>query len=404
MICALIYRPPGYNKNFLDEFSEFLSVVVPSADRILIMGDFNIHVCCPGKPMTREFLNLVDSFNLFQCVSGPTHDRGHTLDLVFSLGITIENICVEEMAISDHMPIRFNVTSTTNDGHQPPSFLSRVITTSTSSVFSTAFTELALHIEPTILSAVGPDELVDSFNNVCSEILDNVAPFKMRCQKVKKRPWLNDVTRNLRRVCRLAEHKWQKDKLQISYDILRESLSNYQNAVRAARSSYFSRIISHNANNPKVLFSTIDKVLSPSINYFPFPSKDLCDSFLKYFIDKVVLIRSNIVPVGNVVADIINPSRCLSKFASITLVELEKIIMHLKPTTSFYDVLPSRLFKEVVDTIGPNILLIINSSLYQGIVPSGFKHAVIEPVLKKHNLDSHELKNYRPISKLPFNE
>lgn len=124
----------------------------------------------------------------------------------------------------------------------------------------------------------------------------------MRCQKVKKRPWLNDVTRNLRRVCRLAERKWLKDKLQISYDILRESLSNYQNAVRAARSLYFSRIISHNANNPKVLFSTIDKVLSPSINYFPSPSKDLCDSFLKYFIDKVVLIRSNIVPVGNVVA------------------------------------------------------------------------------------------------------
>lgn len=108
------------------------------------------------------------------------------------------------------------------------------------------------------------------------------------------------------------------------------------------------------------------------------------------------------MPVGNVVADIINPFRCLSKFASITLAQLEKIIMHLKPTTSLYDVLPSRLFKEVVDTIGPNILLIINSSLYHGTVPSGFKHAIIEPVLKKHNLDSHELKNFRPISKLPF--
>ena len=109
-------------------------MVVPSADRIFIMGDFNIHVCCPGKPMTKEFLNLVDSFNLSQCVSGPTHDHGHTLDLVFSLGITIDNICVEEMAISDHMTIRFNFTSTTNDCHQPPSFLSRVITTSTPTV------------------------------------------------------------------------------------------------------------------------------------------------------------------------------------------------------------------------------------------------------------------------------
>jgi len=104
VLCALIYRPPSYNKNFIDDFYEFLSVIVPSADRILIMGDFNIHVCCPGKPMTKEFLNLVDSFNLSQSVSGPTHEHGHTLDLVFSLGITIRDICVEEMAISDHMP------------------------------------------------------------------------------------------------------------------------------------------------------------------------------------------------------------------------------------------------------------------------------------------------------------
>ncbi len=44
----------------------------------------------------------------------------------------------------------------------------------------------------------------DYFNHVSSEILDNVAPFKMRCHKVKNQTWLNDVTRNMRRVCRQA--------------------------------------------------------------------------------------------------------------------------------------------------------------------------------------------------------
>ncbi len=34
--------------------------------------------------------------------------------------------------------------------------------------------------------------------------------------------------------------------------------------------------------------------------------------------------------------------------------------------------------------------------------PLEFKHAVIEPVLKKINLDSTDLKKFRPISKLPF--
>ncbi len=105
--------------------------------------------------------------------------------------------------------------------------------------------------------------------------------------------------------------------------------------------------------------------------------------FLKRFIDKVNSIRSDVVLVENVIANKINLSHCLSKFDLITLAQLEKIILHLKPTTSLHDILPSRLFKDVVDTIGPNILLIINSSLFHGIVPLEFKHAVIEPVLKK---------------------
>jgi len=38
---------------------------------------------------------------------------------------------------------------------------------------------------------------------------------------------------------------------------------------------------------------------------------------------------------------------------------------------------------EVVNTIDPSILSIINSSIFYGTVPSGFKHTITEPVLKK---------------------
>lgn len=102
----------------------------------------------------------------------------------------------------------------------------------------------------------------------------------------------------------------------------------------------------------------------------------------------------------------INLSHCLSKFELISLAQLKDIILHLKLTTSLYDVL--RLFKEVVDTIGPIILSIINISIFYGTVPSGFKHAIIEPDLKKmgkkekENLDPQDFQNFRLISKLPF--
>ncbi len=56
------------------------------------MGDFNIHVCCPSKPLVRIFFNVLESFDLLQCVFGPTHEHGHTLDLVLSFGFSVDNL------------------------------------------------------------------------------------------------------------------------------------------------------------------------------------------------------------------------------------------------------------------------------------------------------------------------
>ena len=44
----------------------------------------------------------------------------------------------------------------------------------------------------------------------------------------------------------------------------------------------------------------------------------------------------------------------------------------------------------------------MNESLVTGFVPPCFKHAVVKPLLKKANLDPENLKNYRPVSSLPF--
>ena len=50
----------------------------------------------------------------------------------------------------------------------------------------------------------------------------------------------------------------------------------------------------------------------------------------------------------------------------------------------------------------PTITNIINTSLTTGIVPRGLKTAIVKPLLKKPLLDKNLLKNYCPISDLPF--
>ncbi len=43
-VLATVYRPPGHHTDFIKEFPDFLSELVLAADKVLIVGDFNIHV------------------------------------------------------------------------------------------------------------------------------------------------------------------------------------------------------------------------------------------------------------------------------------------------------------------------------------------------------------------------
>ena len=49
-----------------------------------------------------------------------------------------------------------------------------------------------------------------------------------------------------------------------------------------------------------------------------------------------------------------------------------------------------------------SVTSVVNMSLQSGILPAKLKEALITPLLKKTNLDVEELKNFPPVSNLPF--
>ncbi len=403
VLCVLVYRPPKYNKDFIQKFSEFLSHIVPSCDDIIILGDFNIHVCCPNKPMVSEFLQMVDSFNFMQFISNPTHEQGHILDLVLSLGLPICNVDVLNYGLSDHMPVIFNVIMPCKPAlAQSGVFCSRLITTSTAVEFSEMYNSSSfVNVIECPSPSLGPDELLILFNSVFSNILDVVAPYKVRKPKLNPTPWFNNYTCALRQECRKAERKWRKDKLQVSLQFMRQYFSDYQTAVRTARQNYFSKVIAQNYNAPAALFSTINRLLNPAGCSNLTPSLEVCEMFQTFFVEKVENIRTSL-PTSS--AESVLPPACVRSFElfeQVSLAQVMDVIMHLKPTSGGCDVVPLRLLKEMVDVVGPSITSIVNCSLHNGVVPTGLKQAVIQPLLKKPNLDPLELNNYRPISKLP---
>ena len=112
----------------------------------------------------------------------------------------------------------------------------------------------------------------------------------------------------------------------------------------------------------------------------------MCNRFLDFFIDQVAAARSLISAPAS---DPSEPDPCsavLAKFEPVSLADLEDLVGHIKPSGSPCDVIPPRLFK-VFPRIGQSALAIINRSLSCGVVPLSFKHAVVQLLLKRSDLD-----------------
>ncbi len=75
-----------------------------AADKVLIVGDFNIHVDSEKDALKSAYLDILDSTGVRQHVSEPTHCRNHTLDLILSHGIDVDGVEVLQQSddISDH--------------------------------------------------------------------------------------------------------------------------------------------------------------------------------------------------------------------------------------------------------------------------------------------------------------
>jgi hypothetical protein len=64
--------------------------------------------------------------------------------------------------------------------------------------------------------------------------------------------------------------------------------------------------------------------------------------------------------------------------------------------------MPTYLLKQYDNNVLPVITAMVNKSLNEMSVPTAFKQTIVRPLLKKPGLNMNNLKNYRPVSILPF--
>ncbi len=81
-----------------------------TADKVLIVGDFNIHIDNEKYALGSAFIDIMNYIGVKQPVSGPTHCRNHTLDLILSHGIDVNGVDIMQQSddISDHYLVLLN--------------------------------------------------------------------------------------------------------------------------------------------------------------------------------------------------------------------------------------------------------------------------------------------------------
>ena len=130
--------------------------------------------------------------------------------------------------------------------------------------------------------------------------------------------------------------------------------------------------------------------------------KELPEAFCKFFSDKIKDIRCELdsCPIDN---DFIPfdgiPLTCFRPVSEETV--RDRVLK--SPTKSCaLDPIPTGFLKACIDSLVPLVTHIVNESLESGTVRDVLKQAIVILLLKQPSLDSNMLKNYRPVSNLPF--
>ena len=175
-------------------------------------------------------------------------------------------------------------------------------------------------------------------------------------------------------------------------------------AIDAAKKEYYRSMIT-SCTTSKALYQ-LTNTLSGKEKATSLPEhilkQQIPDHFCAYFHDKVSRMRKELDNCVELLSFDIFQGEKLHHFHAVDSTTVKTIVMKSAPKSCSLEPIPSDLLEQHIDDIIDVMTNLINASLRDGVVPPAFKTAAITPLIKKPSLDPNYLKNFRPVSNLPF--
>ncbi|KAJ1116180.1 hypothetical protein NDU88_004398 [Pleurodeles waltl] len=395
---TLMYRPPGPRTKFSEDIADFVNPHALSSTDYILLGDLNFHLENHTDNNTTAVLDNLANLGLKQLVNTPTHYAGHTLDPIFSSSKHITFSHTTERTWSDHSCVHFNFKKTTVHHHtrQPPKRHWNRITTEQLAA------TLSLN-QPT--STSNPNEAANNLTNWISNCANLLAPLKTQTNtnNHKKNSWFTTELKNSKKECRLREKTWRLNPTEENLTALKDTTRQHHQRLRTARKTAYQNRLDNNAHNSKELFGIVKELSNPDAETNPIPpSQDLCDSLATFFHRKIADIYNSITTTNmNPPPEAANDISTILAWNPTTTEETTRVMNSIH-SGSPSDPCPHHIYNKADNIIAPHLRDVINASLTTATFPESWKHAELNALLKKPTADPTELKNFRPISLLPF--
>ena len=207
-LCIVYHQPysvshPVTNATFIQDFESYLDTLVLADEMLYITGDFNLHIDDPTDTYGCQFNDLLSSFGLVNHITFPTHQAGHTLDLV----IIQNNQQIELRSIkpgyflSDHCFVCVEIIVARPDVQRRKLSYCKF-----KSIDKPSFRNDLKSICQDLLLIDDLNELAAQYNGRLFSLLNKHAPVKSKILTVHPRvPWFSPAIKNLKRDRRKAE-------------------------------------------------------------------------------------------------------------------------------------------------------------------------------------------------------
>jgi len=406
-ICIIYRSPTSSIKEFLEDFTYYLNQVTDLNDNFIIMGDFNIHYDNKSNKYSKQFIDILEVFDLKNHINEPTHNKGHTLDLIITRQSYsgISNVRLDNYnTFSDHCAISFDMNNVEKSKVNKERKLVKDFSNVNYVIFSK---DLKLKLDQ-LKHTEDINQLIPQYKEIIEDTIKENVPLKYKlCKNVLK--WFDTEVRTARKVRRQMERKYIKQKDKSSFEEYTIARNNVTNLIMEKKKQYFNNLLDKNKNNTQILYNVFNNLMNVDNQTFESKGdKEFADLYAEFLTSKIEKIRNYLEE--NSKEDKCEVTSCnvfmkeTFEIKEITELDVKKIFEQLKFKSCVLDPMPTKLIrnKNIHDVILPFLVQIINSSIRTQTFPDTEKLAIVTPVPKSRKAHRNEPNTFRPVSNLSF--